>query len=205
MNITVFASGGGSNFQILLDRKKSGELPVTFVACIGNNSKAEAFNRARRNAIPTYHIAPSHFDSEQEYSKNLLQTLSACKTDLIVLAGYMKQIPAEVIQAYPNKIINIHPSLLPAFGGQGMYGMHVHNAVVTYGAKISGITVHFVDEEYDHGAIIAQRSLPVLSTYSAQKLASEVLKLEHDTLWRVIKALSEKSIYIESGQVYGDL
>ena len=205
MNISVFASGGGSNFQVLLDKQGSGELPVHFVACIGNNSKAQAFSRAKEHHIPTHHIAPTHFDSQGLYIKTLLTILKEADTELIILAGYMKKLPLAIIQAYPNKIINIHPALLPAFGGHGMYGMNVHNAVIAYGAKLSGITVHFVDEEYDHGAIITQKAVPVLSNYSAQELAQAVLQKEHETLWLVVKALAEKKLRIQEGKVYGDL
>ncbi len=203
MKIAVLASGGGSNFQTLIDKHKSGELPVEFALMIGNNSKAKAFERAQAYSIPTKHIAPTHFKTEETYVRSLLQLLEDAQVELIVLAGYMKMIPAEVIKKFRNKIVNIHPALLPAFGGQGMYGMNVHKAVVEYGAKVSGITVHFVDEEYDHGPVIYQDTISVLSEDGADEVAAKVLKVEHQSLWKVVRAIATKSIRVEGRRVVG--
>ena len=205
MNITVFASGAGSNFQALLDQQQQGNLNVHFVACISNNSTSQALLRAKEHHIPTHHISNTHFDSTQAYTHKLLHILTESNTDLIILAGYMKMIPLEIIQHYSHRIINIHPALLPAFGGQGMYGMNVHRAAIAYGVKLSGITIHFVDEEYDRGAIIYQETTPVRDGFSAEDLAQAVLALEHNSLWRVVKALSEKEIFYNGSQVCGTL
>ena len=203
LNIAVLASGGGSNFQALLDKKRDGLLHVNFAVMIGNNSKAMAFRRAKDSNIPTLHIAPSHFDSEEEYTERLLDELAFRSVDLIVLAGYMKKIPLEVIQKYKNRIVNIHPGLLPAFGGKGMYGHHVHEAVLEFGAKVSGITVHFVDGAYDHGPVIMQKCVNVLDEDTADDLAKRVLILEHSNFWRVIEAIAQNRITIIGRQVVG--
>lgn len=205
MNIAVFASGGGSNFQEIISKRDSGELPVNISLLVGNNSKAGCFDRARKASVPTLHISPSHFDKEEEYLEILLGKLRECNVELIVLAGYMKMLPAGLIKAYPFKIINIHPALLPAFGGEGMYGMNVHRAVKEYGARISGITIHFVDEEYDHGAIIHQESIPVYHNDTPESIAKRVLDCEHDTYWKVIKAIAERKVTVVNRSVHGIL
>jgi phosphoribosylglycinamide formyltransferase-1 len=205
MRCAVFASGGGSNFQALIDRKMAGDLHVEFVLLAGNNSSAAAFEKARTVSIPTLHIAPSHFESESLYTKKLLASLENADVELIILAGYMKKLPSEVVHRYRHRIVNIHPGLLPAFGGKGMYGSHVHNAVIEYGAKISGITIHFVDEEYDHGPIIAQVTVPVLDSDDSHALAERVLKVEHDNYWKAIEAIANGRIRIEGRRVFGNV
>lgn len=205
MNVAVFASGGGSNFQSLIDKKEEGKLHVDFCILIGNNSKAKAFERALNHGIPTLHLAPSHFDSEQKYTEKLLDELESYKTDLIVLAGYMKMIPISVVNKYRNRIINIHPGLLPAFGGKGMYGSRVHQAVLDYGAKVSGISIHFVDEQYDHGPVILQETTRVLDDDSADTLAARVLKLEHANYWRVVEAIAQGKITVANRKVTGTI
>ena len=203
MNIAVFVSGGGSNFQALIDRADAGDLHAKLSLCIGNNSKAVAFERAKKHGIPVRHIAPSHFANENSYVKELVSVLREHRIDLIVLAGYMKKVPAAVVAAYHNRIVNIHPGLLPAFGGPGLYGEKVHQAVLDYGAKISGITIHFVDEEYDHGPIIFQETTEVLDTDDAQSLAERVLAIEHANLWRVCEAIVQGRLVVKGRRVYG--
>lgn len=205
LRCAVFASGGGSNFQALLDRQKCGDLHVEFVLMVGNNSKAGAFDKARSNGIPVLHIAPSHFPDESSYVEALLSALKKANTELIVLAGYMKMLPSQIVQEYHNRIVNIHPGLLPAFGGQGMYGMHVHRAVLDYGAKLSGVTVHFVDEEYDHGPVILQKAVPVLDTDTPVVLAARVLQAEHANYWRAVEAIAQGRISVEGRRVKGDV
>ena len=201
MRCAVFASGGGSNFQALLDRKAKGDLHVDFVLMIGNNSKAAAFHRANSNNIPSLHIAPSHFHSEEEYTQAMMDALTKAKAELIVLAGYMKKLPSRIVKEYHNKIINIHPGLLPAFGGKGMYGINVHKAVLEYGAKVSGVTVHFVDEEYDHGPVIMQKTVNVLDGDDAETLAARVLEAEHDTYWQALETIALGRICVDGRRV----
>ncbi len=203
INVAVFASGGGSNFQALIDKKEDGKLHINLAVLVGNNSTAKSFERAKDYNIPTLHIAPSHFDNENTYTEKLLTELESRHIDLIVLAGYMKMIPKTVVGQFHNRIINIHPALLPAFGGQGMYGKRVHQAVLDYGAKVTGITVHFVDEEYDKGPIILQETAPVLDNDNADSLASRVLKVEHANYWRAVEAFARGAITVEKRIVKG--
>jgi phosphoribosylglycinamide formyltransferase-1 len=205
MRCAVFASGGGSNFQSLLDRKAAGELQVELCVLIVNNSGAGAVQRAQNSGVPVVHCAPSHFTDQAVYAEELQRHLDHYRVDGIVLAGYMKMLPAPLVQKYRNRIINIHPGLLPAFGGKGMYGSRVHRAVLDYGAKISGITVHFVDEEYDHGPVIYQQAVPVLDSDTPQTLAARVLAVEHDSLWRVVNAFGRGTIRVEGRRVFGEI
>lgn len=202
MKCAVFASGGGSNFQALINRREAGELHVDFALFMGNNSTALAFDRARKLGIPVGHCSPSHFDNEQLYAEHLLDMLEKHSIELIVLAGYMKKIPASVVTAFKHRIVNIHPALLPAFGGAGLYGQKVHQAVLDYGAKVSGVTVHFVDEEYDHGPVILQDTVPVLDSDDAHTLARRVLVLEHASYWKAIEAIAQNRITVKGRNVY---
>jgi phosphoribosylglycinamide formyltransferase-1 len=203
MNCVIFASGGGSNFQELIYRKESGDLHIDIALLVGNNSSAMAFERARNHSIKSLHIAPSHFQEEKTYASKLLSVLRENKVELIALAGYMKKIPAEVLVAYPNRIVNIHPALLPAFGGKGLYGEKVHQAVLDYGAKVTGVTIHFVDEEYDHGPIIFQDTIKVLDSDDAHTLARRVLALEHASYWKALQGIASGTISVKGRKVYG--
>jgi phosphoribosylglycinamide formyltransferase 1 len=202
MRCAVFASGNGSNFQTLLDRRASGDLiHADFVLMIGNNSKAGAFDKAKAHGIPALHIAPSHFPTEEAYAERLSSALKEAGVELITLAGYMKKLPPAVVALYRNRILNIHPALLPAFGGQGMYGSNVHKAVIEYGAKVSGVTVHFVDDEYDHGPVILQKAVPVMDDDDYQTLAARVLEAEHECYWQAVEAVASGRIKITGRRV----
>lgn len=173
MNIAIFASGGGSNAQAIMDHFKESEIGrVTLV--VSNNSDAGVLERAAKMEVSSY----VHAKNEQE-TPAILSILEEHDIDLIVLAGYMKKIGEHLLRAYPNKIVNVHPALLPKFGGKGMYGMNVHHAVVEAGETVSGPTFHFVNEHYDEGAIIAQYEVKLESGDSAEEVQKKVLKLEH--------------------------
>jgi phosphoribosylglycinamide formyltransferase-1 len=201
LRCAVLASGQGSNFGALLERQACGDLKVEFVLFIGNNREAGAFARAQAHAIPALHLAPSGFPTEEAYAARLLDELDGHGVELVILAGYMKKLPLAVVRVFRHRIVNIHPALLPAFGGKGMYGSHVHEAVIAYGAKLSGVTVHFVDEEYDHGPIILQRAVEVLDGDDANSLAARVLSAEHASYWQAIAAIAEGRIVIEGRRV----
>jgi phosphoribosylglycinamide formyltransferase 1 len=203
LRCAVFASGGGSNFQALIDRREAGDLKVDLALLVGNNSTAHAFERARKHGIPSVHIAPSRFPDETTYANHLLSALREHAIDIIALAGYMKKIPHRIIAAYPNRILNIHPALLPSFGGPGLYGERVHQAVLDSGAKVSGITVHFVDDEYDHGPIICQQTVPVLDEDDAHSLAARVLAVEHGTYWKALAAIAAGRLIVKGRRVFG--
>jgi phosphoribosylglycinamide formyltransferase-1 len=205
MNCAVFASGGGTNFQALLDHRKAGALHVDFTLLVGNNSKATAFARARRNGIDTLHISPSHFQTGEEYTGRLLSALRSHNVELLVLAGYMKKLPQGVIDAFRHRILNVHPALLPAFGGKGMYGAKVHHAVIESGVKLTGVTVHFADEEYDRGPIILQEPVRVYDNDTAETLAARVLEIEHATYWRGVEAVAAGRVQIKGNRVIGNV
>lgn len=184
--LVVLASGSGSNFQAIIDAVEKGEINAEIVALITNNPQAGAIERANKADIPTVIIETS---DPFLFSSELLQTLSRYTPDIIVLAGFLKKIPTSVIHAFPDKIINIHPSLLPKFGGAGFYGLRVHQAVIDSDEERTGCTVHYVNENYDEGTIIKQSTVPVSSDDSAESLAKKVLKEEHRLLPEVIKTL----------------
>ncbi|HET7633043.1 MAG TPA: phosphoribosylglycinamide formyltransferase [Gemmatimonadaceae bacterium] len=185
--LAVLASGGGSNLQALLDyldalgERRAGE--VVLVA--SDRARAGALARARQRAIATALVrGPSAPDGQ-----DLLDVLHSARADYVVLAGYLRLVPAAVVREYAGRIVNVHPALLPAFGGPGMFGHHVHQAVIASGARESGPTVHFVDEHFDHGAIIAQWAIPVRPDETAETLAVRVLQVEHVLYPRVVQAL----------------
>lgn len=182
LKLAVFASGGGTNLQALIDACRSKAIDAEIKAVISNNSKAFALERARKAGIDTFHISRKKYPDENEYVQTIKDVLSRHNIDLIVLAGYMKLLPVMIVRNYYGRIINIHPALLPKFGGKGMYGLNVHKAVIQAGEKHSGATVHMVDERYDHGPILIQRRVPVLADDSPESLAARVLEIEHKIL-----------------------
>lgn len=197
MNIAVFVSGRGSNLKAILTSKELEGL-VKVAAVISDKVSCPAFQIAQSYSIPTYTVGnnATNFNSQQ-----LLGLLIELKLDLIVLAGYLKLIPNEVIDAFRNKIINIHPALLPSFGGKGMYGSNVHKAVFESSVKVSGATVHFVDYTYDTGSIIAQRCVDISEVKSPEEIAEKVLKIEHELLPYVIKKFVCNEVKIENRRV----
>lgn len=196
LRIAVFASGRGSNFEAILDHIKKGDLNAKVVAVISNKSAAGALQTARENDIPAFHISRLHFDSDEVYVNKLLTVLQEHGTELVVLAGYMKKMPAQVVRAYKNKMLNIHPALLPSFGGKGLYGHFVHEAVLEYGCKVSGATVHIVDEEYDTGPPVVQRCVPVQEDDTPETLAARVLEVEHQIFPEAIRLFAERRVKI---------
>lgn len=180
--LAVLVSGGGSNLQSIIDSSKSGVLKgiAEVVLVISNNPKAYALERIKSEQnIKSSIIERKNFDSAADFDRTMLAEFKNSNIDLICLAGYLSLIGAEIIKAYPNKILNIHPALLPKFGGRGMFGHFVHEAVIKAGEKKSGATVHFVDENYDSGTIILQEEADINSDDTAKSLAEKVLKIEH--------------------------
>lgn len=186
--IAVFASGGGSNLQALVDYlAAAGESRAADVALVASDRpEAGALERARSSGIPAVVLR----SARQPDGCEALAALRQHQVDFIALAGYLRLLPPEILAEYPSRVVNVHPALLPAFGGPGMYGDHVHRAVLLAGARVSGPTVHYVDEEYDRGAILAQWPVPVLADDSVQTLAARVLKVEHVLYPRVIRAVA---------------
>ena len=202
MNIAVFASGRGSNFQAILNAIDTGFLPARIVVLISNNSDAGALEIARAHNIPTLHFSQKMFPSEEALADAVLEVLEKNQTECIALAGYLKKIPVQVIRQYRNRILNIHPALLPSFGGRGMYGHHVHEAVIASGEKISGATVHLVDEVYDHGPIVLQKTVGVMPDDTPDTLAVKVLKIEHEIFPLALKAFAEGRVKVEGTKVW---
>jgi phosphoribosylglycinamide formyltransferase-1 len=189
--IAVFASGGGSNFQSIVDKKKSGDLNIEFAFLMVNNSTCGAASKAQKESIPVIHMSSKTHSEAAGFDKELLSQLKENEVDLIVLAGYMKKIPDVIMEEYSNKILNIHPSLLPAFGGPGCYGMNVHTKVFERGARFTGMTVHLVSGGYDTGPILKQDVVEVEIDDTPDSIAQKVLKKEHEHYWQVVKAISE--------------
>ena len=178
-NIVVFASGSGTNFQSIIDAVQRGEISANISGLITSKKGIGAINRAVENDIPVSVINPVKLESEIEFGNELLHQLEEWNTDLIALAGYLKKIPVIVIARYQDRILNIHPSLLPKYGGKGFYGTNVHKAVIKAQENESGCTVHIVNEKFDDGPILAQSVVPVQKDDTPEELAGRILKEEH--------------------------
>lgn len=202
--IAVLVSGGGSNLQSLIDHEKTGYFPGEIVVVISNNRNAFGLTRATQNEISSIYLSKENYPTNQLYDQKLLELFAEYEIDLIVLAGYLRYITPDLIEKYPNKIINIHPSLLPAFGGQGFYGLRVHQAVFERGAKVSGATVHFVDAGQDTGPIILQEALHLDQTWQAEQIQAEILKIEHELLPLAVKYFCEDQLRVINKRVYID-
>lgn len=192
INIVVFASGSGTNFQSIIDATESGQINGRIRGLITNKTDIQAIERAKKHGIDHIFITPSQFAKQHDYVEALLNQLVDWGTDLIALAGYMIKVPPEVIKKYEGRMVNIHPALLPKYGGKGFYGMNVHRAVIENGDTESGCTVHLVTEEYDEGPILAQRKVEVKDSDDASTLAKRVLKEEHKLFPKVIAKLANQ-------------
>lgn len=204
INIAVLVSGQGrgSNLQAIIDACKDGRIDGQVSVVIGTKGDAPAMDRARDNGITAVEVRPKSFNSDDEYAARLVEALNEHKTDLVCLAGYMRILPSKVINAYRWRIMNIHPGLIPLFCGKGMYGHHVHQSAVEYGVKVSGCTVHFVDEDYDTGPIIIQKCVPVEEGDTADTLAARVLVQEHKAYPEAIQLFAEGRLTVEGRVVH---
>ena len=177
--LAVFISGRGSDMQAIIDVSKRGELDADVVWVVSNTDKALGLQRAQEQAIETWVFKAKSFELPAEAGKALVAKLRERRIDYVVMAGYLKLMPVEVLHALPNRVVNIHPGLLPQYGGAGMYGQHVHEAVLAAQERESGCTVHLADEIYDHGRILEQVRVPVLPDDTPETLAARVLVQEH--------------------------
>ncbi len=193
LRLAVLISGGGTDLQSIIDEHKKGNINCEIALVISNRKSAYGLERAKQAGIPTACIKDQ---------KELLKKLQDEKIDFIVLAGYLAILQEDLIKAYPNKIINIHPSLIPSFCGPGMYGLHVHEAVLAKGVKVSGATVHFVSEEVDGGPIIYQEAVSIADLDTAEAIQKRVLEIEHKILPMVVRYYCEDRIRIEKGRVH---
>ena len=199
INIAVMVSGHGrgSNMQAIIDACREGRINGKVVVVIGTKADAPAMERARSQGVPAVEVSPKNFSSDAEYASRLLEVLAEYKVDLVCLAGYMRILPSEVVSAYRWRVMNIHPALIPMFCGKGMYGERVHQAALDYGVKVSGCTVHFVDEEYDTGPIIIQKCVPVEEGDTSETLAARVLAQEHKAYPEAIQLFAEGRLRVE--------
>jgi phosphoribosylglycinamide formyltransferase 1 len=177
--LAVFCSGEGSNFKSIYRAIDEKTLNAEIVLCLSNRSQCGAMEFARQHGIATVHITEKQFNSFEEFAAAMVACLREARIDIVLLAGYMRKVPDAVVRAFSDKMLNIHPALLPKFGGEGMYGLYVHTAVLEAGESESGATVHFVNEEYDKGKILLQRTVPVLAGDTPESLAARVLECEH--------------------------
>jgi len=202
LRIAVFASGRGSNFRAILQAIHAGSIRNTeIVLVISNKSDAGALDTARANNIPAVYLDQKQFDSEQDFTQALLTLLDRHGVNFIALAGYLKKLSAEVVRRFKNRIVNIHPALLPDFGGKGMYGIHVHEAVIKSGARKTGATVHLVDEEYDRGPLILQQEVDVDPADTPERLAEKVLQIEHRVYPEAIRLFADGRVKINGRSV----
>lgn len=177
LRVVVMVSGGGTNLQAILDAIDNGRITnAQVVAVISNNEGAYAIERAKNHGIPAFVVSPKEYENRDVFNDALLETVNACKPDLIVLAGFLVKIPEAMIAAYRNKIINIHPSLIPSFCGVGYYGLKVHEAALDRGVKVTGATVHYVDEGTDTGPILFQKAVEVLPDDTPKTLQQRVME-----------------------------
>lgn len=194
MNLAIFASGSGSNFQAIAEAIQSKKVLAKIAVVVSNKKDAGVFERAKAFQFPIAHINPNN-------APQIIELLKSYQVDAVILAGYLRKIPTELILAFPNRILNIHPSLLPAFGGHGFYGQKVHQAVLASGVRWTGVTVHFVDAEYDTGAIILQEPVPVRQDDTLETLAARVLRKEHQIYPEAVRLLCDGKLQIEGRKV----
>lgn len=196
LKIGVLASGRGSNLQAIMDNIASGNLKAEITVVISDQEYAYALERARQKDIPAVYINPGDYSSRIDYEKTVLGVLQENRVELVVLAGYMRLVGKEILEAYPNRVMNIHPALIPAFPGT-----HSQQDAVDYGVRYSGCTVHFVDEGMDSGPIILQAVVPVLQDDTGDILALRILKEEHVLLSQAIQLFSEGRLEVKGRQV----
>lgn len=194
MNLGLLASHNGSIMQALIDACRSGRLRAAPVVVVSNNKESGALARARKANIPAFHLSGATHPDPAVLDREIAEILLKHDADLVALAGYMKKIGPAMLAAFPGRIINIHPGLLPEFGGRGMYGRRVHEAVIASGASETGATIHLVDEIYDHGPILAQRAIPVRQGETADSLAARVAEVERRLYVDVIDGIIRGTI-----------
>ncbi|MBM7867446.1 phosphoribosylglycinamide formyltransferase [Heliobacterium gestii] len=196
LKLGVLASGRGSNLQAVLDAIDAGRLDAQVVMVISNRQDALALERAATRGIPAIHLPPSEYPQRTDYDRKAAELLKGVGADALLLAGYLRLITSELLEAFPQRIINIHPALLPAFPG-----LHVHRQAIDYGVRFSGCTVHFVDEGLDSGPIILQAVVPVQQDDNEDTLAARILKEEHRILPEALQLMAEGRLRIEGRRV----
>ncbi len=196
LNLGFFTSHEGTNMQAIVDACKNGRLDAKPCAVISNNSISGAIQRAKKEGIPYYHLSGKTHPMFEELDKAILAALKTNNVNLVILAEYMKKIGPQTLAAYEGRILNIHPALLPKYGGKGMYGRYVHEVVLEAGDKVTGVTIHIVDAEYDHGPIVAQCQMPILEGDTVETLSKKVLKREHEFFVETLQKIAHGTIVI---------
>lgn len=196
LKIAVLASGTGSNLQAIIDEIKSGFLPVELALVLSDKPQAYALQRAEAAGVPTKVLLPADFASREDYDAELVRLLKASGAEAVALAGYMRLVTPVFLQAFPHRVLNIHPALLPSFPG-----LHGQRQAFEYGVKVAGCTVHFVDEGMDSGPIILQAPVPVLEDDDADSLAARILEQEHIIYPLALRLLAEGKLHIEGRRV----
>lgn len=197
LQIAIFASHTGTNMQAIIDACRRGDLNGEVCAVISNNSNSQALEKARTSGVRAYYLSNKTHPEEDELDEAIYKVLTENGTDIVALAGYMKKIGPRVLKQYKGHILNIHPSLLPKYGGKGMYGSNVHRAVIDAGEKITGVTIHLVEEEYDTGKIIRQCEIEVLESDTIDTLSKRVLEKENSFYVETLKLISENVIKLQ--------
>jgi phosphoribosylglycinamide formyltransferase-1 len=203
-NIVVLVSGGGTNLQALIDAERAGDIKNGKITCvISSKADAYALERAKNAGIPTRVLVRKNYADTKEYSKAILDALNEEKADLVVLAGFMTILDECVTKAYSYKIINVHPALIPSFCGEGYYGLKVHEKALEYGVKISGATIHFVNEKADAGAIILQGAVDVKNDDTPETLQRRIMEnVEWKLLPKAVSLFCQDKITIKDGKAY---
>lgn len=198
----VFVSGGGTNLQALIDAIEEGRIEAEICGIIASKDNIGAIERAKKHGIPSYVVRRKDYAEEQAYTGAMLETLEELAPDFIVLAGFLSILSKDVIQRYPNRIINVHPSLIPSFCGKGYYGLKVHQAALDYGVKVTGATVHFVDDGTDTGPVIYQKSVEILPGDTPEVLQKRVMEqAEHILLPLAVQKMAQGKIHVEGRHV----
>lgn len=203
LKVGVLVSGGGTNLQAILDAQDAGKITNAQVALVvSNNAGAYALKRAKDHQIPAVCISPKDYDTREDFHQALLRTLQEAEIDLVVLAGFLVAIPSSIVEAFPNRIINIHPSLIPSFCGTGYYGLKVHEGVLSRGVKVTGATVHFVDEGTDTGPIILQKAVEVEQDDTPEILQRRVMEqAEWIIMPKAIDLIANGKVSVVDGRV----
>ncbi len=201
IKIAVFASGRGSNFQTIYHKTRDGYITAQIGTLITDNLHAGAIEFAKEKNLPVTVVRPKDYPSVGAFGDALLQALEYYDIELVVLAGYLKKIPENVVAKYANRIVNIHPALLPAFGGKGMYGKFVHEAVYRSGVKFSGVTIHLVTNEFDTGPIVLQKIVNIEDCHSPAEIARKVLTQEHLAYPEALKLIVENEMKVNGNRV----
>ena len=191
LHIAIFASHTGTNMQAIIDACRRKDLDGIVCAIISNNANSQALEKARIAGVPEYHLSNKIYHEDYELDEATCKILTESGVDIVCLAGYTKKLGPEILKQYEGRILNIHPSLLPKYGGKGMYGTHVHRAVIDAGDKTTGVTIHLVEEEYDTGKIIRQCEIEVLESDTVDTLSKRVLEKENSFYVETLKLISE--------------